>query len=193
MGSFHACDALNVAFTCTTAAAAATAAVSAALAVAVTIAIRQHVDKAHSKVSAALLSASSFSSARISPCPPNCLLTKPLPHLPARPQCGDHHITHVPNGSLWDVPCDCHHPAKGSNWHWKTESKRHWKGDACKCELGLLQAGQGWVGAALVANGPANPECTGPVGSIAWSLGRLATATGGSELHCAACLAHAPA
>ena len=60
--------------------------------------------------------------------------------LSARPQCGDHHISHVPKGSLWNIPCDAHH-AHIAHWHWKAESKRHWKGDACMCELGLLWAG----------------------------------------------------
>ena len=50
-------------------------------------------------------------------------------------QCKDRHIGHVPNGSLWYVPCGYHHAHQGANWHWKAEEERSWKGDACLCEL----------------------------------------------------------
>ena len=55
-------------------------------------------------------------------------------------QCKDRHISHVPKGSLWYLPCSSHH-AHIAKWHWKAEDKRSWKGDACSCELHLQLEG----------------------------------------------------
>ncbi|KAI7841726.1 hypothetical protein COHA_004592 [Chlorella ohadii] len=48
--------------------------------------------------------------------------------------CKDRHISHVPKGSLWYLPCSAHH-AHIAKWHWKAEEKRSWKGDACSYKL----------------------------------------------------------